>query len=130
MIDKDGVWRTRSIKAMPKEEKLSFEEIRKITAVPWDAKATTAAVRKPVVDKEFLPGDPVEEIDVEGKRRSPLDPILLQADFKKHGWTLRSEGHEMDCKGCQQNKNRNVGEKPTNSALQHMQRKNGGSIKK
>ena len=77
IIDKDGVWRSRSIKALPEEEKWSYEAVSKITALPWDTRATSAWVRKPVVDKEFLPGEPIQEEKEERKGKIPLDPVLL-----------------------------------------------------
>ena len=91
--DRHGVWKTRTIRRKPFDERWSKENLELVVGVPWRTSETD-----PQVDGEPLevirPGPRIAEEDKErGQEAVPRSFWITKADMEEHGYSAR-------CPGC------------------------------
>ena len=94
--DKQGVWKTRTMRRRPIEERWSAENLELVGGVPWrmseaDKNADGEALKLEV--PEAVRMAPEEERAEEEELVVPRNVYLKKADFEVHGYS-------KDCKGC------------------------------
>jgi len=95
--DEKGVWRTRTVRRRPVEDRWSAEAVEKIRGVPWEKaeEKKEAEVIDPGGALERVPEPMLEQEkrDVREELRAPKSFGSKREDYERHGYT-------RGCQGC------------------------------
>ena len=98
--DTQGVWKTRTMRRRPAEEKWDSENLELVGGVPWrtseaDKNADGEALKMEVPEAvRMAPEEEKEEEEEEEEELVvPRNVYLRKADFETHGYS-------KDCRGC------------------------------
>ena len=98
VVDATGVWKTRTLRRRPEEERWDKKNLEMAGGVPWRTSGTDKntdgeALRMDVPEAVRMAPEEEEKVAEKEDLVVPRNLYLKKADFEKHGYS-------KDCRGC------------------------------
>lgn len=97
--NKTGVWKSRTIRRKPIEDRWASSSAGWIVGVPWNMSDDDVKADGEKYETVILPPAALEDIREEGQKSMPRNVAISKADLEAHGYTLGCGGCKAILKG-------------------------------